>query len=168
MGWNYLALPKRQRLHSWSLGMDSQFNLQKTIFGDFCICDALIYDNTNMKTLEQLIVWFYFYWTSNKTHQGVKKLPKLITQYIKKKFKRHINIGIYTYFLLWLSPCDTHKTSMMRLWHTELLRLKSIFVFLAFCWVSNRGFMKINNIIGFKISTTKENAGSTKQIQERS
>ena len=75
------------------------------------------------KKWQKFTVWFSFYKASNKTQfqpLGSEQCPKLITWYIENQGKRHIYIGLYIFFSLWLSENNITKASMMHLWHTNV------------------------------------------------
>ena len=66
---------------------------------------------------EQLTIWFSFYFASSKTSVSPigrwEKKPKQNIQYIYKNKMQHINIDLYTYFLLWLNPRNAPKAFTM-------------------------------------------------------
>ena len=53
-----------------------------------------------------------------------EKTPKLNIQYTVNKIE-DLNIGLYTYFVLWLSPHNIPKSSIMYWQHNKLYKLKT-------------------------------------------
>ena len=106
------------------------------------LCYAMICEYTNLKILEQLIIWFSYF--EHKKHFRPHwdwKAPKIdcAILYIYMTSQRAFEYGAIYIFLLWLNPCNTLKASMMHWWHTctELFNVINMFFLVFIIWLWN-------------------------------
>ena len=108
MGWNYLSIPKCQRLHRWRLGMDKWFH-------NFHVCNYLSMLGLTVNHVTKLRPG-----KQSKTHisRDILFTSRSLIQCFRLCLLLHMTKSISCTVILWFTPCDTithenHKWNIM-------------------------------------------------------